>query len=96
MDSMIKVGNVVTLEDDLEFLLLEETEYEGKKYFYAIKTINQEQVTDDTMIFEAIVENGEEFLMPVAEKELFDKLLEIFKDIVADKLADIEFPDEAI
>lgn len=85
---MITVGNIVTLENGTEYLLLEEIEKNGTKYIYAVRTLEDETPTDEYLIFEAIVNGEEEFLKVVNNKELYDELLEDFTDKVADKILD--------
>lgn len=89
---MIEVGNIVTLENNQEYLILESLSKEEKKYVYSVGVLPDETPTDEYLIFEAIVNGEEEFLKPVNNKDLYDELIEEFKDIVADKIisADIE------
>lgn len=89
---MIEVGNIVTLENNQEYLILESLTKEDKKYVYSVGVLPDETPTDEYLIFEAIINGEDEFLKPVNNKELYDELIEEFKDIVADKIisADIE------
>ncbi len=91
---MIEVGNIVTLENNQEYLILEELVKENVKYVYSVRVLEDETPTDEYLIFEAIIKNNEEFLKPVNNKELYDNLIEEFKDIVADKLINGEFEDD--
>lgn len=83
---MIEVGNIVTLENNQEYLLLEEIVKENSKYLYAVRTLEDETPTDEYLIFEALFEGEDEYLKVVDNKELYDQLIEDFKDVVADKL----------
>ncbi len=48
------VGNIVTLEDGKEYLLLEETEKKnGVRYLYAVRVLENDTPTDEYLIFEA-------------------------------------------
>lgn len=87
---MIMVGNIVTLEDGKEYLLLEETVKDGVRYLYAVRTLEDETPTDEYLIFEAILNGEEEFLKIVNDQKLYDELIEEFSDIVADKVLDGE------
>lgn len=87
---MIMVGNIVTLEDGKEYLLLEETEKNGVRYLYAVRVLENETPTDEYLIFEAIVNGEEEFLKSVEDQKLYEELIEEFSDIVADKILDGE------
>ena len=83
---MTEVGNIVTLEGNEEYLILEETTKNGIKYLYAVRVLIDETPTDEYLIFESIKNDEGEFLLPVSDKELYDELIEDFKDIVADKI----------
>ena len=83
---MTEVGNIVTLEDNLEYLILEELLKDGKKYLYAVRVLIDETPTDEYLIFEVLSDNGGEYLKVVDDKTLYDELIEDFKDIVSDKI----------
>lgn len=87
---MITVGNIVTLENGKEYLLLEELKKEETRYIYALRTLEDESLTDEYLIFEAIIDGEEEFLKIVNDKELYDELLDEFGDLVADKILDAD------
>lgn len=91
---MIEVGNIVTLENNQEYLILESLTRENKKYVYSVGVLPDETPTDEYLIFEALINGEEEFLKPVNDKELYDDLIEEFKDIVADKLVNGEYEDD--
>lgn len=83
---MTEVGNIVTLEDNLEYLILEQLLKDGKKYLYAVRVLIDETPTDEYLIFEALKDNDGEYLKVVEEKALYDELIEDFKDIVSEKI----------
>lgn len=90
---MIEVGNIVTLENGQEYLLLEELKKESNTYMYAVRVLPDETPTDEFLIFEAMINGDEEFLKMVNDKELYDELIEEFKDVVADKLISGDYED---
>lgn len=84
---MIEVGNIVTLENNVEYLILEElTREDNKKYVYTVRTLEDETPTDEFIIYEVMKVNDDEYLKDIDNKELYDELIEEFKDIVADKI----------
>lgn len=93
---MISVGNVVTLENGFEYLILEELEKDGKKYVYAVKTLEDDNLTDEYIVFEAIIDENGEFIKTVTDKDLYDQLLDEFSDVVADKILSADIPDEEV
>ena len=87
---MITVGNIVTLENGKEYLLLEETVKNGVRYLYAVRTLEDETPTNDYLIFEAIIDGEEEFLKTIEDQKLYEELMDDFSDIIADKVLDGE------
>lgn len=90
---MIEVGNIVTLENNQEYLLLEELNKDDKKFVYAVRTLEDETPTDEFLIFEVIKTDDGEYLKTVENKEYYDQLIEDFKDIVADKVLNGDYED---
>ena len=43
---MIEVGNIVTLENGQEYLLLEELEQDNRKFVYAVRVLEDEAPKD--------------------------------------------------
>lgn len=93
MNKMIEVGNIVTLENNQEYLLLEELNKGTGKYIYAVRTLEDETPTDEFMIFEEIVNEDGEYLKLINDKNLYDELIEEFKDVVADKVLNGDYDD---
>lgn len=91
---MIMVGNIVTLENGIEYLLLEELEKDGVRYIYAVQTLEDETPTDEYLIFEAIKDGNDEFLKEVSDRKLYDELLDEFSDVVADKILDADLEEK--
>ena len=90
---MIEVGNIVTLENDQEYLLLEELEKDSRKFVYSVRTLEDETPTDEFVIYEVMEIDGDAYLKNIEDKELYDELIEDFKDIVADKVLNGDFDD---
>lgn len=90
---MIEVGNIVTLENNQEYLLLEELTKDNTKYVYAVRTLEDETPTDEFVIYEVMEVDGDEYLKNIDNKELYDELIEEFKDIVADKVINGDFDE---
>lgn len=90
---MIEVGNIVTLENNQEYLLLEELVHDSKKYVYSVRTLEDETPTDEFIIFEVVEIDNDSYLKNIEDKNLYDELIEEFRDIVADKLINGDFED---
>ena len=90
---MIEVGNIVTLDNGTEYLLLEELTKNDTRYLYAVRVLEDETPTDEFVIYEAMVNDGEEFLKEISDKNLYDALIEDFRDVVADKVLSGEYDE---
>ena len=55
---MIEVGNIVTLDNGTEYLLLEELTKNDTRYLYAVRVLEDETPTDEFVIYEAIINEG--------------------------------------
>lgn len=91
---MIEVGNIVTLENNQEYLLLEKLMKDGVNYLYAVRVLEDETPTDEFLIFEGIINGDDEYLKVVSDKALYDQLIEDFKDIVADRIVAGELDED--
>ncbi len=85
---MVEVGKIVTLENNNEYLLLEELLRENVRYVYAVRVKEEAIVTDEYLIFEVQRRNEEDYLSIVDNKVLYDELIDEFRDIIADKILD--------
>ena len=83
---MIEIGNIVTLENQKDFLLLEEVTLEGRRFVYAVRVLEDETPTNEYVIYEAINAQDGEYLKDVTNKEEYDKLIEEFKQVISTKI----------
>ena len=83
---MIEVGNIVTLENGVEYLILEELLRTNGRFVYSVRVLPDETPTNEFLIFEAIHEGEGEYLKPIESKDTYDSLVEEFKDVIADKI----------
>ena len=87
---MTEVGNIVTLEDNLEYLVIQDLTKDGVRYLYAVRVLIDETPTDEYIVFVNIVKDGEEYLKPVDDKAKYDELLEELKDELAVRILNEE------
>lgn len=82
----MKVEDVITLDNDAKYLLLDELDYKDEKYFYAVGVYdNQEFDYDDYLFFKVGVDQEGEYVEKVDEGPIYRDLLTI---IVADSATD--------
>ena len=83
---MIEVGNIITLENNEEYLVLDQITYNKVKYIYSVRTIDNDNLTDEYLIFEVIKDNDGEFIKAIEDKKLYDELIQQFKESVSNKI----------
>lgn len=90
---MIEIGNIVTLENQKEYLLLEEVELDGRHFVYAVRVLEDETPTNEYIIYEAINTPDGEYLKDVNDKNEYDRLVEEFKNVISDKIISGDYDD---
>ena len=80
-------NDILTLVDDdgteREFELIDRVVTENNEYFALIPTETADNLSDDDgqlVILKVVEDNGEEFLEPIEDDEVFDEISEIFMD----------------
>ena len=77
----LSVNTIITLENAEKYVVLNETVYDGKKYFMVMGVDeNKEIIPTKAAIFEEIIENNESYIAKVDDPELISKLTKILKD----------------
>lgn len=72
----MKESDIVTLSDGERYILLNEIDYEGKKYFTAVEVLEDNTFnSENTVFFEHVVEDGEDYLEDVVDEEIINVLL---------------------
>jgi hypothetical protein len=90
---MIEIGNIVTLENGKDFLLLEEINLDGKRYVYSVRVLEDETPTSEYVIYQAINTDDGEYLKDITDKAEYDRLIEEFKAVIADKIISGDYDD---
>ena len=77
------VDSVITLENDVNCLLLEKVTYNNDNYFLSVVLNEEEEPSDEYVVFKEINENGESFVEKVEEADLLAELVKEFSSNVA-------------
>ncbi len=86
------VDSVITLENDVNCLLLEKANYENNNYFLTVVLNQEEEPSEEYAILKEIIEDGETFIEKVTDPNLVMSLLQLFTSDVK-KFVD-NLPDE--
>jgi hypothetical protein len=86
------VDSVITLENDVNCLLLEKVTYNNDNYFLSVVLNEEEEPSDEYVVFKEINEDGQSFVEKVENAALLAELINLFTNNVA-KLVQ-ELPEE--
>lgn len=88
----MKVDSVITLENDVNCLLLEQVRYEENNYFSAVVLNEEEEPTEEFVVFKEIVEDGENYVEKVEDSNVLAELTNLFTNSLKSKINSL--PDE--
>ena len=88
----MKVDSVITLENDVNCLLLEQVRYEENNYFSAVVLNEEEEPTEEFVVFKEIVEDGENYVEKVENPNVLAELTNLFTNSLKSKINSL--PDE--
>ena len=72
----MNVNDVITLDNDANYLILDEFEYENKNYLFTIGLYDDGNLDyEDCIFLEKIEENNEIYVEKIADNKLIEKLL---------------------
>ena len=74
----MKVDTVITLENDVNCLLLEKAVLENNNYFLSVVLDDYEEPSDEYVILKEILEDGNNYVVKVTDNELLSELLNLF------------------
>ena len=77
------VDSVITLENDVNCLLLEKVTHNNDNYFLSVVLDEEEEPSDEYVIFKEINEGGQGFVEKVEDGELLAELVKEFTNSVA-------------
>lgn len=67
---------MIELDDNTKYVLLDETEIEGKKYFFAVRVDNEtNNPTTEYEVFEEELDNGEYYMNALEESDYKQAIL---------------------
>ena len=77
----LNTNTIVTLENNEKYVVLNETTYEGNKYFMVMGIEDNKQIIPDRVaIFKEIIEGIDTFIVRVKDPDLLSKLTDILRE----------------
>lgn len=74
----MKVDTVITLENNVNCLLLDKATYNGINYFLAVVLDEKNEPTDDNVVFKEIVEGPDTYVEREGNEEILKELMAMF------------------
>lgn len=82
------VDNIVMLEDDKQYVILDEKELDSVKYYYGLRLDDNEEPTDMYLFFKESRYDDDIYLTPVEDENIKKILLTAFTVNFLDKVYD--------
>ena len=74
----MKVDSVITLDNDMNCLLLEMVPYQNDNYFLSVVLTVDNEPSDDYVIFKEIIEGEDKYVEKVEDPNTLQELLKLF------------------
>lgn len=88
----MRVDSVITLNNDLNCLLLDKVTYDANNYFMAVILNEEEEPSDEYVIFKEIIENDSKYVEKVEDENTLMELLKLFTKSFGDMVNNL--PEE--
>lgn len=82
------VDNIVLLENNRKYVLLDEKELDNTKYYFGLRLNDNEEPTNNYLFFEESKEDEDTFLTPIEDENMKGLLLTAFTVNYLDKVYD--------
>jgi hypothetical protein len=82
------VDKIVELENNNNYVILEETNLNNVKYYFGLRLDDKEEPTNNYLFFEESIEGSDTFLTPVEDDDMKGLLLTAFTVNFLDKVYD--------
>ncbi len=92
----MKVDTVITLDNDVNCLLLEKATYNDDNYFLSVVLDDNEEPSDEYIVLKEIIENNEGYVMRIVDETTLVELIKLFTKSFGDKVQNLpDFEDAA-
>lgn len=81
---------IITLDNNIEYVLLDEQVLDNKKYFYAVAIDKNEEPTNDYVILEEVQENNKFYVKEVKDKDMLGLLVTLFTKNYVESVEELE------
>lgn len=75
----MKVNDCINLENGKSYLLLMESTIDNTKYFLSVGINAQEEPPNEYLVLQEVIENNEEYVIPINNPVILSNLINEFK-----------------
>lgn len=75
----MKVNDCINLENGKSYLLLMESTIDNTKYFLSVGINKDEQPTNEYLVLQEVIENNEEYVIPINNPVILSNLINEFR-----------------
>lgn len=76
------INNIITLDNDEKYIVINQAVYQNKNYFFVAKvTDNEEDVLEEFRMLEETEVNGEKAVQVVRDEKIIELLTKYFKPV---------------
>lgn len=86
----MNVDDIITLDNNSEYVLLEKVELEGKVYYFAAGITKEEEATGEYVFIEEVKKDEKTFVKMVEDNTIYAKLSTILTKEYSDAVASLE------
>lgn len=81
----MNIEDIITLEDNKEYLILDIIKYDNEEYMYCVMIDEFDNVTNEYIYVKCIQENNDIFVEEVEDKVVLENIIEIFSKKINDE-----------
>jgi len=79
---MIELYDILTLENEKQYTVVKKLSYNDYEYYFLIEVDENEDLLEEQMIVKKVVVEGEVGVAPITDEEEFEKVKDIFIDML--------------
>lgn len=86
----MNIDDIITLEDNVEYIVLDTAELNHEKYLYCVSIDGEEMPTDEYKYFKEVNENGALYTEEVENQDIIEAITALFAASALESVTDEE------
>lgn len=92
----MNVDTVITLNNNINCLLLEKANYNDENYFLAVVLDDNEEPSDEYVVLKEIVEDEQNYVMRIVDESILAELIKLFTKSFGEKVQNLPDFEDAV